>query len=151
MRLWHKDLIPVLPRKQLIAQWRECCAISSNIARNGTPNHILVNIMLDYSALNFIIYTNKILKEMQDRGYKINEGSYLRFCKNMEIAGKYFCPGIVINNDIYSDWHDKRYLTQCFYNLQEKFDRGVMTVDEYKKIKEKYDSIINKDNNEDEG
>lgn len=44
MRLWHKELIPYLPRQQLIAQWRECCAIASNLASKGTPNHLLVNI-----------------------------------------------------------------------------------------------------------
>lgn len=30
MRLWHKDLIPALPRKQLLGQWRELCAISDD-------------------------------------------------------------------------------------------------------------------------
>ena len=48
MRLWHKDLIPVLPRQQLLSQWRECCCIARNIVENGTPNHILVNKILDY-------------------------------------------------------------------------------------------------------
>lgn len=28
MRLWHKDLIPYLPRQQLLGQWRECCPYS---------------------------------------------------------------------------------------------------------------------------
>jgi uncharacterized protein (TIGR02328 family) len=32
MRLWHKDLISVLPRQQLLGQWRECCLIARNIA-----------------------------------------------------------------------------------------------------------------------
>lgn len=48
MRLWHKDLIDVLPRQQLIAQWRECCCIAKNIADNGYPNHILVNKIMDF-------------------------------------------------------------------------------------------------------
>ena len=38
MRLWHRDLIHYLPRQQLIAQWRECYAIASNIANKGTIN-----------------------------------------------------------------------------------------------------------------
>ena len=37
MRLWHKDLIYVLPRQQLLGQWRECCLIAKNIAEKGTP------------------------------------------------------------------------------------------------------------------
>ena len=39
MRLWHKDLISVLPRQQLLGQWRECCLIARNIAEKNTPNH----------------------------------------------------------------------------------------------------------------
>ena len=35
MRLWHKDLIDSLPRKQLLGQWRECCAIIKNIKEKG--------------------------------------------------------------------------------------------------------------------
>ena len=27
MRLWHYDLISVLPNKMLVSQWRECIAI----------------------------------------------------------------------------------------------------------------------------
>ena len=27
MRLWHEKLIPVLPNKMLVSQWRECIAI----------------------------------------------------------------------------------------------------------------------------
>lgn len=32
--------------------------------------------------------------------------------------------------------HNKRYLTQCYYNLQEKYDRGIITKDEWLKIEE---------------
>jgi uncharacterized protein (TIGR02328 family) len=35
MRLWHKDLIPILPDKQLLGQWRECCLIAKNIKEKG--------------------------------------------------------------------------------------------------------------------
>ena len=48
MRLWCKDLIPYLPKLQLLSQWRECCAICSNIANKGTSNHILVNKIMNY-------------------------------------------------------------------------------------------------------
>ena len=33
MRLWHKDLIDVLPREQLVAQWREISACVSSIQK----------------------------------------------------------------------------------------------------------------------
>lgn len=79
MRLWHKDLIPYLPRKQLIAQWRECCAICSNIANKGTSNHLLVNKIMNYSFIHFSHYIQDVHDEMLKRGYKINEKK-LKIC-----------------------------------------------------------------------
>ena len=35
MRLWHKDLVTVLPRMQLLGQWRECCLIAKSIKGKG--------------------------------------------------------------------------------------------------------------------
>ena len=69
MRLWHKDLISVLPRQQLLGQWRECCLIAKNIAEKGTPNHILVNKIMDYPIDYFIYYSEMIVTEMFKRKY----------------------------------------------------------------------------------
>ena len=56
MRLWHKDLLPYLPKQQLVSQWRECCCIAKNISVSGTPNHILVNRILEYPERHFVCY-----------------------------------------------------------------------------------------------
>lgn len=127
MRLWHKDLIKVLPRKQLIAQWRELCCIAKNISENGTPNHILVNKVLDYSWIHFNTYTNLILQELKQRGYSVSEEAYLKFCQNSSDARDYFnntpenccIKGL---DELYKNWHNDKYYVQCFYNLQEKHD-----------------------------
>ena len=65
MRLWHKDLIPFLPRMQILGQWRECCLIAKSISENGTPNHILVNKIMDYPIEHFYRYTSDISDEIQ--------------------------------------------------------------------------------------
>lgn len=70
MRLWHTDLISVLPRKQLVAQWRELSAIAGAIQKKGTPNHILVNFVLNYDYDNFISYAAEVREEMTKRGYR---------------------------------------------------------------------------------
>ena len=70
MRLWHKDLIDALPREQLVAQWRELSAIAGAIKKNGTPNHILVNFILDYDYNHFINYAAEVREEMTRRGYR---------------------------------------------------------------------------------
>ena len=64
MRLWHKSFIDVLPREQLVAQWRELSSIAGAIQKNGTPNHLLVNFVLDYDYDHFISYAYYIRKEM---------------------------------------------------------------------------------------
>lgn len=70
MRLWHKCLTPVLPRAQLVAQWRELSAIAGNILTRGMPNHILVNKVMIYSYDHFITYAKMIRTEMASRGYR---------------------------------------------------------------------------------
>lgn len=141
MRLWHKDLIPVLPRQQLLSQWRECCAIASSIATKGTPNHILVNEILNYPMIHFVAYVDLVLKEMHKRGYKVSEKSYTNLCSNLEQGIDHFKVSFELSlirdsGDVFMNWHNNRYLKQCFYNLQEKYDRGGIPDHEWQKIKD---------------
>ena len=82
MRLWAKQLIPYLPKLQLLSQWRECCAICSNIANKGTPNHILVNKIMDYEFVYFMEYTRLVVSEMERRNYKISRKALNNFFYN---------------------------------------------------------------------
>ena len=77
MRLWHYKLIPVLPRQQLLGQWRECCLIAKELSENGTPNHILVNPVTKYPINEFLAYWITVENEMLTRGYKVDESKYL--------------------------------------------------------------------------
>ena len=132
MRLWHKDLIPVLPRKQLISQWRECCCIAGNISTNGTPNHLLVNKVMNYPMKHLYKYGMLISKEMQNRGYK---------CETERFTHYFTYPHetkSVAYNELFRDWHNDRYLLQCYYNLQEKYDCGGISENEWKKIAWRY-------------
>lgn len=134
MRLWHKDLISVLPRQQLLAQWRECCCIAKNIVINGTPNHILVNKIMDYSLNHFVNYTNKVIVEMQRRNYKINTDRFWGW-----IAATDWCHPMYVSYDsLFADWHNDRYLTQCYYNLQEKYDCGGISEEEWERVEKFY-------------
>lgn len=143
MRLWHKDLIAVLPRQQLLGQWRECCAIARNISVNGTPNHMLVNKIMDYPLNHFHSYTGLVLREMRQRGYKVSKDSYDKYIHAMHhIAQSKHIDGVgqfMDIDEIFYDWHNERYLTQCFYNLQEKYDCGGITEVEWERI---YEEVI---------
>ena len=147
MRLWHKDLISALPRLQLMSQWRECCCISKHIAENGTPNHILVNKIMNYDLKHFYTYGLYVCMEMIHRGYKCDSRKFDQYF----IGGELVKDFSELFNEHNNEWHNERYLDQCYYNLQEKFDCGGMSIEEwetfekkYYEVKEKY-SILNKE------
>lgn len=139
MRLWHKDLIPVLPDKQLIGQYRELCAIAKNIAETGSPNHLLVNKIMNYPMIHFVYYTDLVLNELSRRNVNISK-SYRVLCDNCAKAKDKFIDSfndkIIITSvsDIYADWMNYRYFFQCYKNLEEKYDCGVITEKEWDKI-----------------
>ena len=131
MRLWHKDLISVLPRQQLLSQWRECCCIAKNMKTNGTPNHLLVNKILDYDEYHFIYYSILIRQEMLRRGYKCD---FTKFSKYYDfVFDDYYMP---LEDDLFDNWHNYRYFVQCYCNLQEKYDCGGIDDEEWGKIDE---------------
>lgn len=135
MRLWHKSLIEVLPREQLVSQWRECSAIAGNIIKKGTPNHILVNKIMDYPLEHFISYSFYVKKEMLRRNYNIMDKVWNKIC-SVKLDQSDFC--ILEKEKIFLYWHDLRYLVQCFYNLQEKYDCGGIRKEDWQNITKKY-------------
>ena len=134
MRLWHKELINVLPRQQLVSQWRECCCIGRLIKENGTPNHILVNKIIEYSVPHFVSYTRLVSNEMKRRKYKVDDEKFLRYIESLYLPC-YDCA--LTFESIFADWHNNRYFFQCFYNLQEKYDCGGISDEEWNQIDQK--------------
>lgn len=116
MRLWDYRLIPYLPKQQLVAQWRELNSIFKK-----QDNHILINYVYEYPKKNLFLYTQYVIEEMFKRGYTI---------KSFENHKNYFVDCRIDIRDMinkvnpFPQHHTDRYLKQCFYNLQEKFDRG---------------------------
>lgn len=125
MRLWHYELLPHLPDKQVLSQWRECCSIAKVINDNGTPNHMLVNKVLEYPAEYFRTYCRMVCTELEDRGWTIGPTVYERLMDRIDEAEQkgYFDESNKTEL-IFENWHNERYLYQCFYNLQEKYDCG---------------------------
>ena len=136
MRLWHKDLITALPREQLVAQWRELSAIAGNLNTKGTPNHILVNKVCDYSRDHFISYAFWVRQEMTRRGYRTMDSVWDKILSTREVD--YGEQQILPLKDLFPGWHNNRYLTQCYHNLEEKYDCGGVTKESFKKISEVY-------------
>ena len=140
MRLWHKSLIPVLPKEQLVAQWRELSAIAGAIQKNGTPNHILVNFVTEYSYDNFISYAYYIRKEMTKRGYRTTDKVWYKITSLDEDGD------ILPIDEVYKNKMDTDYLTICYYNLYEKALCGGISTEDWKNICFKILNILCIDN-----
>lgn len=123
MRLWHYEFIPVLPNQMLVSQWRECIAIKRQWEK-GTLKHRLVSYVMDYDKGIFYNYVIRIISEMKNRNIKYQQKYF------DEIA--WFCD-FNITMSMYKQ-HNDRYLKQCYYNLQEKYDRGIISEEEWEKI-----------------
>ena len=136
MRLWHWKLISALPREQLVAQWRELSAIAGNLNTKGTPNHILVNKILDYPREHFISYALYVRQEMTRRGYRTMESVWNKiYCTRESDYGEI---EIVSLEDLFPGWHNDRYLEQCYFNLEEKYDCGGVDEEWFKKVQNIY-------------
>ena len=108
MRLWHIDLIPYLPKSQLIAQWRELNSIFKK-----QDKHILINYIYNYPECFLKYYSDAVIKEMQKRGIRINSyDNYDNYFGDTKSYPERFKE------------HNDEYLIICFFNLREKYIRG---------------------------
>lgn len=123
MRLWHNDLISALPRNQLLGQWRELNSIYKLKNR-----HILINFVYEYPASHLYTYSYWIIQEMKGRNYKIN----------LENHDNYFDEErnkiLLDRDDVFPYKMNLRYMLQCYYNLEEKYDCSSITEEEWFKI-----------------
>lgn len=141
MRLWNFMMIPYLPDNQLRGQWRECALIADGIQKNGTPNHLLVNKVMDYPYDEFATYCGKVQAEMSKRNFAVTLKSTERvYFKKW----RYVC-----DKPIFEGWHDKNYLRICYSNLAEKHFYGVgksrITDEEWQTLLDGYKRITGED------
>ena len=116
MRLWHEQIIHLLPKNQLLGQHRECCALRGN---GWNKKHKTVDYVFTYSPYNLFIYHSKIMDEMEKRGYRIStewrdknyRGQKAEIYSNLEETN--------ISSPIYKE-HNDEYLQECIENLAVK-------------------------------
>lgn len=134
MRLWDYRLLKVLPDKMIVSQWRECIAIKRQWEK-GTLKHRLVSYVKDNYKELFIDYVTDVTNEMNRRNIKYQDKYYFEILHFCQSSDEETC---VVN---YPE-HNDRYLKQCYYNLQEKADRGIITQEEWKKIEDLFKEEI---------
>lgn len=122
MRLWHQNLIPKLPRQQLLGQHRECCALRG---RGWGRKHSVVNYVFTYTPDLLVAYHFKVMDEMKARGYHPDEIWY-----NPDYRGNtlgmvegWTCKPILeqyCKQDKIFIEHNGEYLQECIDNLKGK-------------------------------
>ena len=115
MRLWHTKLIGVLPREQLVGCWRELSACAGSIQQKGTPNHILVNFIMEYDFDHFISYAYYVREEMTRRGYRTMNSVW---DKIVSLKPDYTLLPL---KEVYARKMNNTYFDICWYNLYEKY------------------------------
>lgn len=112
MRLWHVDLLPLLPRPQLLGQHRECCALRG--LGWGRP-HSTVNYVFTHPRSWLVRYHLRVIAEMAQRGYRVDP----RWLEP-DYRGKIVAPQPV--DDPGKDYpeHNTLYMTECLENLRAK-------------------------------
>ena len=58
MRLWHEQIINILPKNQLLGQHRECCALRGN---GWMKKHRTVDYVFLYSPYHLFTYQQLLL------------------------------------------------------------------------------------------
>lgn len=119
MRLWALDIIPYLPRTQMLALWRELNSIYKN-----QPRHLLINYVYnDKQAL--YKYSLCVIEELKNRHYNIKEQSMSNF--RAYFGDLYNKSDLDIPNYrlkiLNPFWyvHTEEYLAMCYFNLKEKY------------------------------
>lgn len=116
MRLWHEDLIPLLPRAQLLGQHRECCALRG---QGWGRKHSVVDYVFQYSPYKLYQYHCLIMDEMEERGYRPSPE-----WKDPTYRGKNTEPYLELQSlarskPVYPE-HNDQYQEACVANLRAK-------------------------------
>lgn len=120
MRLWHQDLLPLLPRAQILGQHRECCALRG---MGWGKKHSTVDYVFTHSIKKLVSYHYLVLREMERRGYKPDQQWYCPEYRGRNIGpwtgAQVYGPEVTMNTHIYPE-HDNDYMEECLDNLRQK-------------------------------
>lgn len=135
LRIWSLDLLEVLPKKQLLAMRYE---LGDMIKQYPNIKNGLVKFANNYPIVNLRFYFDCVIAECEKRGYNISQKyneEILSIAENKIITN--LAANAFFLHLRYKEDND-RYLKQCYYNLQEKYDRGIISEEEWFKIADKY-------------
>lgn len=119
MRLWPLEILPQLPRQQLLGQHRECCALRG---KGWGRKHATVDYVFKHGLDHLYVYHLRVMNEMVSRGYIPDGKWYSRTYRGkllpqslLQEVGTFVYKG----GQIYPE-HDSAYLAECIENLRRK-------------------------------
>jgi uncharacterized protein (TIGR02328 family) len=122
MRLWHEDLLPTLPQKQLQSQHRECCALRGN---GWGMKHSVIDYIFDYNLERLCAYHWRVMDEHNRRGYspgiEWRDAKYRGKIVGIDNSVSQLRAIEIYNSGVkvYSEHNDK-YKEICVHNLLSK-------------------------------
>lgn len=131
MRIWSKDLIPVLPNKQLKAMRYE---LGDMIKQYPNIKNPLVKFANNYGIEYLGQYFLLVCQQCIERNIN-TKASYDNSILEIVMSNTRYDDEIYWKNYTFKE-DNNRYLKQCYYNLQEKYDRGIITKEEWQKIED---------------
>ncbi len=116
MRLWHENMLPRLPRQQLLGQHRECAALRGS--GWGRP-HMTVNYVFTHSPYKLYQYHLLVMQEMKRRGYQPDPLWYDSLYRGKSTPAYSELSEVTLTSPIYPE-HDQHYWVECEENLKGK-------------------------------
>ena len=108
MRIWHRDLIKVLPVKQLTLQWRECLMIKKLILEEKLKPHKLASRVLEFSSYDYFTYCTIVYSCMRSKGCRPRD----KLLDDLYFFRKHDAFDPVRKNQnidkLYQEWHNDR-------------------------------------------
>jgi len=116
MRLWHEQMISILPKNQLLVQHRECCALRGN---GWNKKHKTVDYVFSYSPYHLFMYHSLVMDEMEKRGYRVSIEWRDKNYRGKTAENYDTLEEKRIERPIYKE-HNAEYLLECIENLRNK-------------------------------
>ena len=90
---------------------------------------------MNYPLTHFIKYSQMVVDEMERRGYYCNVDKFAHWMA-------YNVDDLPGEDELFHDWHNYRYAVQCYFNLQEKYDCGGLTEEEWNTFTDGFREIV---------
>jgi len=140
-RIWHKDLVSVLPDKLLLYLKDDWFSIAMDLVSIEVTTSLgdpTTDRILEYSIGHFYAYAHDcIFPELYKR--ELLDDSTLDFFYSL--YSHYPDGDMQITHPIFEYWHNTRYLLQCLMYLEELYDCGYINFEEWYRILNKTRSM----------